>query len=102
MRMHLDAARTGQALTVLGPGRPARDTGADTASGAVAASGAVPASGAVARRLAELGIRPGATLRILSRTSGGGAIISIGDDRIAVSRQILAGIEVAPEVPARG
>ena len=88
--MHLDAARTGQALTVLGPGRPAREPGANAASGAVA------------RRLAELGIRPGATLRILSRTSGGGAIISIGDDRIAVSRQILAGIEVAPEVPARG
>lgn len=96
--MHLDAAQTGQALTVLDPSRPARAPGADTGSGSVAASGA---SGAVARRLAELGIRPGATLRILSRTSGGGAIISIGDDRIAVSRQILAGIEVSPEVPSR-
>jgi ferrous iron transport protein A len=82
--MHLDAAHTGQALTVLGPARPAL------------------ASGAVARRLAELGIRPGATLRVLSRTSGGGAIIAIGDDRIAVSRQILAAIEVGAEVPSHG
>ena len=81
--MMLDAARPGQLLTVLataGPGQPNR---------------------AVTRRLAELGIRHGATLRIQSRTSGGGAILAIGDDRIAVSRQILASVEVGPEAPGR-
>lgn len=77
--MTLDAARSGQPMTVAGSRR----------------------SGALERRLAELGIRPGAVLRIQSRTSGGGAILAIGDDRIAVSRKILAGIEVA-EVPAHG
>jgi ferrous iron transport protein A len=57
---------------------------------------------AVRRRLAELGIRPGAALRIQSRTSGGGAILAIGDDRIAVSHQILAGIEVESGVALHG
>ncbi len=85
--MTLDAARTGQPLTVLGPTGPTGPNG--------------PA-GAVTRRLAELGIRPGAALRIQSRTSGGGAILAIGDDRIAVSRRILASIEVTAEVPAHG
>lgn len=51
---------------------------------------------AVTRRLAELGIRVGATLTLLSRTSGGGAILAIGDDRIAVSREILRSVQVAP------
>jgi hypothetical protein len=41
-------------------------------------------------------------VRIQSRTSGGGAILAIGDDRIAVSRQILASIEVGTEVPSHG
>jgi len=85
--MKLDAARTGQPMLVLGPSDP-------TGPG-----GPTPA---VARRLAELGIRPGAALRIQSRTSGGGAILAIGDDRIAVSRQILASIEVEAEVPPNG
>jgi ferrous iron transport protein A len=85
--MILAAARTGQPLTVVG------------SSGTTASN---RSTGAVARRLAELGIRPGAALRIQSRTSGGGAILAIGDDRIAVSRQVLASIEVDAEVPARG
>jgi Fe2+ transport system protein FeoA len=88
--MLLVEARPGQPLTVRGPsgsGGPTRPGGT---------------TGSVARRLAELGIRPGAALRIQSRTSGGGAILAIGDDRIAVSRQILAGIEVEAEVPTHG
>jgi Fe2+ transport system protein FeoA len=50
----------------------------------------------VTRRLAELGIRRGATLTMLSRTSGGGAILAIGDDRIAVSGEILRSTLVTP------
>ena len=91
--MMLDAARTGQPLTVLGPRGPGDRSGPRGPS--------APTS-AVTRRLAELGIRPGAVLRIQSRTSGGGAILAIGDDRIAVSHQILASIEVGAEVPASG
>ena len=79
--MMLDAARTGQLMTVVGRSQ---------------------SSIAISRRLAELGIRPGATLQIQSRTSGGGAILAIGDDRIAVSREILDSIEVDPEVVAHG
>jgi ferrous iron transport protein A len=79
--MMLEAARTGQLMTVVGSSR---------------------SPGAITRRLAELGIRPGATVRIQSRTSGGGAILAIGDDRIAVSRQILDSIEVGAEVAAHG
>ena len=56
----------------------------------------------VTRRLAEMGIRTGVVLRILSRTSGGGAILAIADDRLAVSRAILASIRVAEEVSAHG
>jgi len=56
----------------------------------------------VTRRLAEMGIRTGVVLRILSRTSGGGAILAIADDRLAVSRSILASIQVAEEAPAHG
>ncbi len=89
--MLLDAAPTGQVLTVLHAGGVPEGS---TAPGSTTA--------AVTRRLAELGIRPGASLRVLARTSGGGAILSIGDDRIAVSRQILAGIQVDGEVGAHG
>jgi Fe2+ transport system protein FeoA len=88
--MILDDARPGQLLTVREPSRSGSPGGPSGSTGSVA------------RRLAELGIRPGAALRIQSRTSGGGAILAIGDDRIAVSRQILAGIEVDAQVPNRG
>jgi Fe2+ transport system protein FeoA len=63
---------------------------------------------AVTRRLAELGIRTGAVLQLLTRTSGHGAIVAIGDDRLAVSHEILRGVRVvaslgpAEGAPARG
>lgn len=79
--MTLDGAPTGLPMIVL-----AADAG----------------SASVTRRLAEMGIRTGVVLRILSRTSGGGAILAIADDRLAVSRSILASIRVAQEVPAHG
>lgn len=53
-------------------------------------------SPAVTRRLAEMGVRAGASLRILYRTSGGGAVLAIGDDRIAVAKAILRSITVGP------
>ena len=47
-------------------------------------------------------VRVGATVRIQSRTSGGGAILAIGDDRVAVSRRLLRGVVVHAQqgVPA--
>ena len=95
--MKLDAAPTGQPMLVLGPSGSRGPSGPSGPSGPRDPGG--PTS-SVTRRLAELGIRPGAALRIQSRTSGGGAILAIGDDRIAVSHQILASIEVCPEVPS--
>ena len=79
--MTLDAAPTGMTVTV------------DSNTGS---------SPALTRRLAELGVRVGATIRIQSRTSGGGAILAIGDDRVAVSRRLLRGVVVHAQegVPA--
>lgn len=79
--MTLESAAVGQVVSVVG-------AHADTA--------------AVTRRLAELGIRPGTQVSILARTSGGGAIVAIVDDRLALARSILAAIEVSEQVPARG
>lgn len=78
--MTLDAAPTGTPVTVLS---------------------SRAANGAVTRRLAELGIRAGAGVRVVSRTSGGGAILAIGDDRIAVSLEILRGVQVGEAVAGR-
>jgi Fe2+ transport system protein FeoA len=69
----LDEASPGEALTVEATHAPSPPVG---------------------RRLAELGIRTGTVLEILTRTSGHGAILAIGDDRIAVSRSILRSIHV--------
>lgn len=74
---------------------------ADTGTTLIVVS-APAGSAATSRRLAELGIRPGARLRIVSRTSGGGAIVAIGDDRLAVSHAILTAVEVTDQVPAHG
>ena len=40
-------------------------------------------------RLAELGLRAGATVTVLRRTAGGGRIIGVGDARVAVGRTVL-------------
>jgi ferrous iron transport protein A len=53
-----------------------------------------------ARRLAELGLRAGQRVRVLHRTAGGGRLLGIGADRIAVDRGTLRAIPVAEE-PAR-
>lgn len=71
--MTLDEAPAGAPVEVLGSRAPSR---------------------AVTRRLAELGIRPGAVVTIMSRTSGRGAVLAIADDRLAVSREILRGVDV--------
>ena len=41
------------------------------------------------RRLATLGLREGATFRLLTRTIGGGRIVLVGGSRIARSRDLV-------------
>ena len=47
-------------------------------------------------RLAELGLRPGATVTLLRRTAGGGRIVGVGDARVAVGRTVLGQVPVVP------
>jgi Fe2+ transport system protein FeoA len=39
-------------------------------------------------RLAELGLRPGDSVRVLGRTVGGGRIVGIGSTRLAIDRSV--------------
>ena len=41
------------------------------------------------RRLATLGLREGASFRVLTRTIGGGRIVVVGGSRIALSRELV-------------
>lgn len=62
---------------------------------------AVGGEGALVRRLAELGIRAGATVTALHRTAGGGRVIEVAGSRIAVARTVLRAIEtrgIAPSI----
>jgi Fe2+ transport system protein FeoA len=53
-----------------------------------------------ARRLAELGLRAGQRVRVLHHTAGGGRLLGIGADRIAVDKDTLRALPVADEPPA--
>jgi ferrous iron transport protein A len=46
------------------------------------------------RRLVELGLRPGATVRVMMRTSGGGRVLGVDNLRIVVDRTTLGSIPV--------
>jgi Fe2+ transport system protein FeoA len=41
------------------------------------------------RRLATLGLREGASIRLLTRTIGGGRIVLVGGSRIALSKDLV-------------
>ena len=47
-------------------------------------------------RLAALGLRPGAEVSVLRRTSGGGRLLGIGPSRFAVDQATLAALVVEP------
>lgn len=49
---------------------------------------------AMARRLGELGIRPGACLTVGAHVAGGARIVSVGSCRYAIDRQTLQSIGV--------
>lgn len=56
----------------------------------------VDADPAVRRRLAEMGIRPGAALRVLYRTTGGGRVVSVGGARVAIDSQLAQAVTLEP------
>lgn len=49
-----------------------------------------------AQRLVELGLRPGATVRVMMRTAGGGRVLGVDNLRIVLDRSTLRAIPVAP------
>ena len=51
---------------------------------------------ALTRRLAEHGIRPGSHVRCVQRCAGGGRVIDVAGSRIALGRDVLASILLAP------
>lgn len=57
----------------------------------------VAAPPAERRRLAELGIRPGAGVQVVHRTAGGGRVVAVAGSRIALDRGTLAAIAVSTE-----
>ncbi len=49
---------------------------------------------AMGHRLAQLGVRYGATLTPLQRTPGGGLVVAVGEMRLALDRESVAAIQV--------
>ncbi len=45
-------------------------------------------------RLAELGLRPGDSVRVLGRTVGGGRIVGVGSTRLAIDRSVAEQLRV--------
>ncbi|MCL2701762.1 MAG: ferrous iron transport protein A [Phycisphaerae bacterium] len=50
----------------------------------------------VQHRLAELGMRPGVRIKVVSHDMGGPFIIAIGDSRLALGRETAESIVVCP------
>jgi len=65
-------------------------------TGSVVVTG-VGADPAVRRRLAEMGVRPGARIRILHRSAGGGRVLAVDGARIAVDAHLAASIQTEPD-----
>jgi ferrous iron transport protein A len=70
-------------------------TGLDEVTGTVLVT-CVGGEPATRRRLAEMGVRPGARITVLHRSSGGGRVLAVDGARIAVDAQLAASIEAAP------
>lgn len=95
------SSRRSKESTVSTPHPPAgRDeatptiTLADVPVGAHATVTATTTAPDLVRRLAELGVRPGASLTVVQRTAGGGRVIDTGSARYAVDNRTLHHIEV--------
>ncbi|WP_092151478.1 FeoA family protein [Corynebacterium mycetoides] len=67
----------------------------DVPVGAQAIIGNHSSDPATARRLRELGMRPGASVTVVQKTSGGGRVVRVGSTRYALGAQALRSIAVA-------
>ena len=56
---------------------------------------AVEVPGTARRRLAEMGVREGARVAALRRTAGGGVLVGLGHDRLALDADTARRIRVA-------
>ncbi len=71
-------------------------TGLDAMTGSVVVTG-VGGDPAVRRRLAEMGVRAGARIRVLHRSSGGGRVLAVEGARVAIDAQLAAAIDAEPD-----
>lgn len=62
----------------------------DCATGHPVVLAAIDAPAPLARRLRELGLRVGVTIRAVRRTSGGGRVVAAGEIRVALDRDVAA------------
>lgn len=76
------------------PTSTATATLADTPVGTRATVVSSTADPALVRRLAELGLRPGALLTVVQRTAGGGRVVDTGSARYAIDNRTLHHIGV--------
>ena len=67
----------------------------DVPVGAQAVIGAHNAPASASRRLRELGLRPGACVTVVQKTSGGGRVVRVGNTRYALGGSALRSISVA-------
>jgi ferrous iron transport protein A len=72
-----------------------RQTVSDAPLGQPLTVAAVAADPRVIRRLAELGVRPGAKVAVLRRTAGGGRILNVADARVALDAATARVIELS-------
>lgn len=75
--------------------RPARSSLIDVPVGAQAIINATNADAQASRRLRELGLRPGAQVTVVQKTSGGGRVVRVGTTRYALGAPALRSIAVA-------
>jgi ferrous iron transport protein A len=64
--------------------------------GAAVRVAAADAPADLARRLAELGLRQGAVVRCLQRTTGGGRVVDVAGARVALGREVLRAVRTEP------
>lgn len=72
----------------------------DLAPGATGAVTAVTVPDPYRRRLAELGVRPGACVTLLRRTAGRGVVVGVAGARLALDRATAAAVRVTPAAGA--
>jgi len=57
---------------------------------------ALDAEPALALRMSELGLRVGAVVRVVHHARGGGRVVAVGADRIALDVAACRGVHLAP------